>query len=326
MEPNTPPRRWVSSSLATTGLLVMTLLVSAFTLSAALPTADTVRLPAPVTAFGITRDTVLMERQIEAIPLGSQWSGLLRVTLAPGAVWELGRQRYVDDGPMLYRVISGALTLQAEHPISITPAGTADAQTLLPPTDVVLHPGAHGFTPAGVRSSWRNTGDEPVEVLQVRLSVIGFDDTCLSPPPGVTISPLIKQRKKEPPAPPVVVTVRQVTLDARAVLPVEAVPGLELLYVVSGTLSVHDPPQADEPTSLLIPRVDGLGRPIDTGAAATGSFRPGRVLRSSADEATVLLLVTMAPAEPATDASSAEGATPRSVLRDGTASCSAGTA
>ena len=295
-----PSRRWLAV-LPTASLVVVTVLVGAIAIGGALPSRDPVLLPAPVTGFGITDDTMLMQSRIDAIPLGTQWSNLLLVTLAPGTVWDLGQKLYDDDGPMLYRVASGALMVEAEQSISITPVGTADAQTLQPHTEAVLHPGDHGFTPASVRSRWRNDGHEPVEVLQVTLSLVGFDGSCIPPPPGVSIAPLIEQRKWEQPAHPIVVTVRQVTLDARAVLAVEAVPGLELLYVVSGHLSVHDPPQADEPSSLLVPTLDGTGRPIDKGAAAKGTIRPGRVLRSGADDAAVLLLLTMAPADPAAD-------------------------
>ncbi|MDF3040220.1 MAG: hypothetical protein K0Q71_2926 [Thermomicrobiales bacterium] len=296
----TPSRRW-HAALPTASLVVVTVLVGAIAIGGTLPSRDLVRLPAPVTGFGITGDTVLMQSRIDALPLGTQWSSILRVTLAPGVVWELGRKLYDDDGPMLYRVTSGALTIQAEQPISVTLAGTPDAQTLMPHTEAVLHPGDHGFTPAGVLSRWRNDGHEPVEVLQVKLSLVGFDGSCIPPPPGVSIAPLIEQRKWEQPVHPIVVTLHQVTLDARAVVPVEAVPGLELLYVVSGHLSVHDPPQADEPSSLLVPTLDGTGRPIDKGAVGKGTIRPGRVLRSGANDAAVLLLLTMIPAEPAAE-------------------------
>ena len=299
-----PVRRWLAA--VPTAILVVTVLLSAITISAALPSRDPMRLPAPVAGFGISGDTVLMQSRIDAIPLGTQWASILRVTLAPGAVWELGQKLYDDDGPMLYRIVSGALTLQAEQPISVTSADTSTAQTLLPHTEVVLRPGSHGFIPAGVLSTWRNAGQEPVEVLQVKLSLVGFDGSCIPPPPGVSIAPLIEQRKWEQPAHPIVVTLHQVTLDARAAVPVEAVPGLELLYVLYGSLSVHDPPQADEPSSLLIPTLSGTGRPIDKGAAAKGTFRPGRVLRNGASDPTVLLLLTIAPAEPAAEPTAAE--------------------
>ncbi len=299
MAPERTPSRHGLAALPTAGLLVVTVLVSALTIGAALPAQDPARLPAPTTAFGISGDAVLMQSRVEALPLGTQWASLLRATLAPGAVWEVGQKLYDDDGPLLYRVESGALTIQAEQPISLTAAGATEAHMLPAQTQRVLHPGDSGFIPAGVRFRWSNDGSEPVAVLHVKLSLVGFAGACLPPPPGVALTPLIEQRKWEQPVQPILVTLRQVTLDARAAVPVEAMPHLELLYVVSGSLSAHDPPQAEDPSSLLVPALAGPGRPIDKGAAAKGTFAPGRVLRSGAAEAAVLLVLTIAPAETA---------------------------
>ena len=110
----------------------------------------------------------------------------------PGTVWELGLKLYDDEGPMPYRVASGSLTILAEQLISVTPAGASEVRTLLPRTEAVLHPGDHGFTSAGVLSNCRNDGQELVEHVQVKLSLIGFDDSCV-PPPGVSITPLVEQ-------------------------------------------------------------------------------------------------------------------------------------
>jgi hypothetical protein len=106
---------------------------------------------------------------------------------------------------------------------------------------------------------------------------------------------LVEQRKWEQSVAPLVVTLREVTLGARAVAPIETEPGLELLYVVSGELSVHDPPEPGELTNPLAPTLDGAGHPITVGAAAKGTFQPGSILRAGAGDGAVLLLLTVTP-------------------------------
>jgi quercetin dioxygenase-like cupin family protein len=335
----TPRRRRLALPAAT--LVVVGLLAGALAIGAALPPRGPARLPAPAAGLGLVADEVLLRGRVDPVPPGAEWLSLLRVTLEPGAAWELGRERYGDDGALLFRVGFGAPTLRAERPVGFTPAGAPDARALPPRTDADLRPGDQGFIPAGVPARWRNDGRGPAEVLLVKLSLVGFGGACAPPPPGVAVAPLVEQREFGQPADPVVATVRRVTLAPRGVLPVDAVPGLELLYVASGALAAHDPPQAGDLVNPLMPALEGTGHPIEQATAARGAFRPGRVLRAGAEEPAVLLLLTVAPAEPAAAPASPPsargqalapvrlssggqglgGGEPRSPLREGVSAC-----
>ncbi len=73
-------------------------------------------------------------------------------------------------------------------------------------------------------------------------------------------------------------TVRQVTLSSRATLPLDAVPGLELLSVVSGQLQALDPPDANDTANPLLLPQEVTRQRLLKGTAAMGTFRPGRVV------------------------------------------------
>ena len=282
-----------STQLPTIALLVLTVVVG----SVAIAASHRGRID-QLALSGLTEDTTLLHSRVDAIPLGARWSGIMRTTLAPGAVWTLGQQGYEDVGPQLYRVETGSLTVQAESPISIVRAGATQPQAVSSNTAVVLHVGDQGFTATGVLSQWRNEGLEPVSVLFVEIAVVGYDTHTILPV-GVTRTPLIEQRTMTEPNDPMIVTVRQVTLPSRATLPLDAVPGLQLLYIVSGQLAAHDPPDTSDPVNPLMLSQELTGHRLSKGTAAMGTFRRDRVISNPATESTTLLLMTITAAEAA---------------------------
>jgi len=218
----------------------------------------------------------------------------MRATLAPGAAWPQSQQGYEDVGAQVYRVESGSLAVLAEQPVHRMPAGTSHPTPVSANTAAVLQAGDSGFTPAGVLSEWRNEGTEPLSVLYVELAVVGWDKHTVLPS-GVSRSPVIEQRTMAEPRGPLLLTVRQVTLSSRATLPLDAVPGLALLSVVSGQLQALDPPDANDAANPLLLPQEVTRHRLLKGTAAMGTFRPGRVVSNPGTEPTTLLLLTMTP-------------------------------
>jgi len=108
----------------------------------------------------------------------------------------------------------------------------------------------------------------------------------------------MEERKVNPLIGPTIVTLQQVTLPSRATLPLDAIPGLEMLYIVSGHLTALDAPQASDSTNPLLLAPQPGGHRIANAAVAMGTFRPGRVVSNPAAEPTTMLLVTITTVEP----------------------------
>ena len=278
----------LAGQLATAALLLLTIVLGGAATSLSHSGPAPRGLPG-----GVSEDRILAQGRVEAVPLGARWAGVMTASLAPGAAWPQEQTGYEDVGALLFLVESGALTVQAEGPIVVADSA-GRGKTAPADMDTVLRTGESGFTPGGMRSTWRNDGAEPVRVLFVKLAVVGYD-THTRLPAGVTRTPLIEQRAAREPTGPVRVTLRRVTLPARAALPFDAVPGLTLLSIVSGELHVLDPPRAGDAANPLLPTQAGTGRRISRGSAATGTFRPGRVASNPGAADTTLLLLTIAP-------------------------------
>jgi hypothetical protein len=146
------------------------------------------------------------------------------------------------------------------------------------------------FVPAGVTSSWRNAGTQPVRILEAT-----FATREIQPQPaGVLHYSVISDWPTPKPDRPVVMRVIEATLQPDAILTATSDPGLAMLKVESGRLVAID--------------VDELGSPrppaeLGQATRSLDSFPPGRVFRSGNDEPVTLLLVTIAdvnPLEPGT--------------------------
>ena len=285
--------RWAAfafAQLATAALVLLTLIGSIAVLRGSLRPGheeQSVFVPAlDATAdAGIPaaeKGEVLLQRTFDVVPSLASWIGIERVALDPGAEMTLGRGQDFGEGPMVYRVETGSLTIQANGPIVVTPAGAQAPVDVAPGTDTVVHAGDALFTPAGVASRWRNDGTTPASVLDAGITTPG-SGWAKGFQNGVSEETLIDEPRFTAPDPPVVMTVRRITLQQGETLSVDALPELELLWVESGQLVAVD---TASPSTAATPFA------FDKGSVMQGSFRPGRVFHS-ADDAPVTLLVMM---------------------------------
>jgi hypothetical protein len=256
---------------------------------AANPVAQTAARPA-----AITGDAIFMQGTFDLIPPFAGWEGIERTTLHPGAEWPLGKSENDGEGPWLYRVESGELTINADGPISVTRAGEDQAIPVPPGTDVVLATGDQGLTPSGVTSRWRNDGSVPTVVMDAGITTCGSEVQ----PDGIIHDELVYKLFSEPPQTPVQVAVRRATLPAKAVLPIDALPGLELAYVESGQVDIIDPNAAAMTANPLDTTSKQRSRPIPSGPYPLPSFRSGQVFKVSEAGPAVMLLMTIATANP----------------------------
>jgi hypothetical protein len=231
-------------------------------------------------------DTVLLHGAFAAMPQTASDVQLYREVLDPGAVYPRGKSENTGVGPWLYRVETGALTIQTDGPMTVTRAGTDTPISVAPGTEIVLHAGDMGQTPTDVTSRWSNDGSVPVQILD-----FGITSVASAQPPGVTQTVIADESRVRPwdaPA-PITVTVRRVTVDPGTSFTAADVPGLELLQTETGKLVAVDAVGAGTPEN-----------PFDLrrGSGDARSFPPGRVFRNPSADPVTLLLVTFAKSEP----------------------------
>jgi hypothetical protein len=234
---------WPVQPLATATLVVLTLLGSIAAIRGVVRPANhdnpvttmtaIDNTPQTATQPGQVQESVLMQGTFATFPPYASWEGIARATLAPGTAFDLGRAQNDGEGPLLYRVEFGELTVNADGPIRVVRAGATEATTIPAGTEVVLREGDQGFAPSGVSSRWRNDRQVPTIVLDAGIATYGSGVL----PPGVTHEPMVATYATAPKN-PVDVVVRRVTLSPAALLTLDLVPGLQLLYLESGQLQV----------------------------------------------------------------------------------------
>jgi streptogramin lyase len=231
-------------------------------------------------------DTVLLHGVFDAIPQAAEDIPLYLDVLDPGAVYPRGKSENTGVGPWLYRVKSGALTIQTDGPMTVTRAGSDTPVSVAPGTEIVLNVGDMGQTPTGVTSRWSNEGSVPVQILD-----FGVTTLASAPPPGVAQTQMADESPVRPSqvSAPITVTVRRVTVDPGMSFTAADVPGLELLQAEIGKLVAVDAVGAGTPEN-----------PFDlrTGTEYSRSFPPGREFRNASTDPVTLLLVTFAKPEP----------------------------
>jgi hypothetical protein len=202
---------------------------------------------------GLSEDMILMQGRCDAIPDGAHWMGIERITLAPGAEWSRAKSSDDGEGPWLYRVESGALTIHADGPITVRRAGANAPTPVAFGSDVVLQRGDQGLTPSGVTSHWRNDGDVPTVVME-----FGITATKLRPSGGwhrVLVSTTHVSALLQP---PIEAAVHRLTLVPGRRLPLRELPGLELVFVESGVLALESG-AVHNPLSLTPGRAETIG-------------------------------------------------------------------
>ena len=142
--------------------------------------------------------------------------------------------------------------------------------------------GDQGFAPSGVVTRWRNEGIAAVSVLGAGIrSYTG----CCHDPYGEEYDEILAEYRFMPPAPPIELTVRRVTLQPGETLAVDAMPDLELLSVESGSLVALDAASPEKPARRSV---------IDEGTVEQGNFRPGRIFQSAESDPVTMLLLSIA--------------------------------
>lgn len=286
--PNGLWRRIPVANLATAAVILLTLLASVVAFSGrfrqTLSDEQPAMLPvvtAPEDAAlpaGVLEDVTLMQGVFDVIPPDATWTGIERNTMAPGAAWDVGTSQTNGEGPSLYRVESGTLTIQADGPITVTSAGWNQPATVPAGTDVVLSAGDQGYTPSGVKARFRNESDVPVIVIVAGITTIGWGSS-----PEVRNEELAWSLTENPAMEPALVAVRRVTLEAGAAVPIEVFPGVAVGYVESGQVIAANSLASPTPSSAL-----PLRAPY-----ALLALHPGRVLHVTGPEPATVLLMTI---------------------------------
>jgi hypothetical protein len=294
-------RSW-SAPLATAALVVLTLIGSLAAFGGPLRDKHVDEEPASILALGgtletrlpqgVTAEAVLLQGTFDVIPPTAVWIDVERTVLDPGATWSRGENQNNGEGPELYRVESGALTIETDGPITVTRSGSQTPTRVDAGTDVVLNVGDMGFTPSGVTSRWRNGGATSTSIMHAGISTSELGTF----PRGVHREQLIIDKwATNPLAAPAVMTVRNLTIDAGASLSPQQVSGLQGLYVETGSLEVLvSGGQGTSVASLILPErstrtVGGRGHKI---------FPANWTLRNAGDAPVTLLIITVTPANP----------------------------
>jgi len=307
--------------LATAALLVLSLvgglivfrgsllLVSPEQRAIILPASDITTervLPSNTSTGGI-----LLRSTLEQMPSqgGTPQLALYRLNLAPGAVESAGSQADTGVGADQFTVEAGRVTVEADAPVLVTRAvaNPAATPTLVEPgTAVVLDAGDQLYAPSGV--SFRRDNDDPTPATLLGFSIGTVGDTVdtSSLPPGVTYVPgLPVKRPSTVPAPPVETIVQRVTLAPGDELAVRDVPGLELVYVETGTLDLvyakDEAPATPEPAFTI---------QAGNGTETFGPTPNRAVLANRGAEFLVILtasVVSTSAGEPTPEAPSSDG-------------------
>jgi hypothetical protein len=252
------PRRRGPSTLAyfaTAALLVLTLLggLVAFRGSLLLigPEQRAIILPATdrtlerVLPSDSLADTLLLQSRLNQMPpepVQSHQIALNRVHLAPGVVEPAGSQETTGVGVDLFTVESGQVTVEADAPVLVTRAvanaGVAPSR-VEPGTAIRLDVGDQLSAPSGVMFRRRNEGSSPATLLSFSIGTVGDSGAMTPLPAGVTYdSGLPSKQSPTFPALPAEAIVQRQTLSPGAEVAVRDMPGLQLVYVEAGDLSL----------------------------------------------------------------------------------------
>jgi hypothetical protein len=311
-QPPTPPHRGPSAIayFATAALLVLSLVGGFVALGGSQRLMSSDQRPLIIPAIDRAPESVRPSEAVtDDIVLRATWEtlgqmpssraqhqlALGRSRLAPGAVQSVGSQEDTGVGLYMFTVEAGQVTVEADAPVLVTRA-EANQETapspVSPGTAIVLEVGDQLYAPSGVSFRRRNDGSTPAILLDFSLSSVGdnyFDRTM---PSGVTDDAgFLSKLLTTFPAVPAEATVHHRTLAPGAELALRDLPGLELVYVESGTLD------------LVIDKGGTLGTPeqVRTLSAGNGTDAFGRtpdraVLANRGDEPLVILTASVVPA------------------------------
>jgi quercetin dioxygenase-like cupin family protein len=209
----------------------------------------------------------LIETTIDDAPLPPAFVRLLRITMEPGS----SVPRRSHPGPKVDRVESGTLTVLAEGPTTVTTADGAPATDAPVDEAFTLTAGQTVTLPAETVYSFRNDGDEAVELLTVVILPAGHQR-----PPGISYP------DGDPPEDAYEGVANQVLGDGVATL----FPGEPLVVTLDRlTLGAGEPiPAAEGPVMLSLGQ-DDVQVTVDGGLVQVSrTIRPGPQRESEAGE------------------------------------------
>jgi mannose-6-phosphate isomerase-like protein (cupin superfamily) len=263
------------------------------------------------TPTAATGEETLFHQVLDAIPADAMWAGIERAVIDPGKDWPQGSpQTTTGLGPMLYRVERGVATVHVEGQIAVTRTGAQTSSPIAAGTDVALDVGDIAYVPTGVLTDWRNEQASPLVILDAGVA----NPWGVPPPPGVQKSSPIDADYLEIPHAPAELTVRRLTLPPGASIAGGPGPGLKLVAVEAGTLTIDwanradraasgQPPGATPAPRELLPRDYRAGSWADVNRAgalglAKGAKPSATTLRNDGNEPVTLLVLTVVSMAP----------------------------
>jgi hypothetical protein len=290
-------RRWAVSQLALAALLLITLaggyIVFRPDRQAAVPppTGTPVTAPSPMTV------TPLAEVTSRMMPTGQTFAGIFRADFKPGARIAVGPGGYASDGPTLYVVEQGRLTLHGVRPTDGQPVPVNRAAPSTPTTpremvpfdaDVELGPGDSLGLTGGSSAVLANTSGEDTILLLVNVQTYvnaGGAET------DITWTEIASEiRPDSPPAAPATIALSRVELPPGGGFAATDIPGLELIGVEAGTISLS----YDGVGSPVAPLLRSPGGSFGYGLSAKADW--GDTVTNTSDTPASLLILTVMPA------------------------------
>jgi hypothetical protein len=150
----------------------------------------------------------------------------------------------------------------------------------------MLNQGDRGFAPSGVVMQWRNSGTVSVSMIAAGITTSGTGWGSI--PADIAYDEVVAEYRFQAPTLPLAMSVHRLTLQPGETMGVDAVPGLEMLWVESGNLVALDRAGAETPAAPFA---------FDKGTREGGNLRSGRVFQSGDGEAVTLLVMTLTPAD-----------------------------
>jgi hypothetical protein len=270
-----------------------------------IPATD--RTPEPVLPTEPIANTLLLQSRLDQMPPEQGQPhriALNRVHLAPGAIEPAGSQENTGVGVDLFTVESGQVTVEADAPVFLTRAiaNAATAPSRVDPgTAITLEVGDQLYAPVGVTFSRRNDGSSPATLLTFSIGSAGDMRTTTPLPAGVTYdSGLPDTQPPTYPAVPAEAIVHRLTLPPDAEVAVRDMPGLQLIYVETGSLDLVSG-EGETPATPEQARLVSAG----SGTGTFGTTPERAVLVNRGAESLVILTASIVP--PSAGAPTSEG-------------------
>lgn len=271
-------RSWALTHLATAALLLLTLVSGLIAFGT--PRDWTPRNWGLFTQSSPDVENELIGRaEVAAFPdYVTNFTGIVRLTLAPGQSLASGPDSIYGDGLYLFVVEAGSVSLTADGPAELTTGGNDTAAPMENGVESILVAGDRGVLWPGTAATWRNAGPQPAVVLHAAIGeAVGWFD--------IEEDQLTRSLSFPWPTLPATFALHRLVFEPGASLPVADLPGLMMLGVDSGSLDV--PLQAGPDAPIQI-RSFGVDDPF---LADAWKLAPGESFRNSGTEPVVVYVL-----------------------------------